>query len=231
MRVRMTFGLKPSGIDSCRKGGIPMYQHRSAQQLRSRTCRRRTSTLPLVAALAIVAAPAGAEEQHESAGTGPRVAGRIPAARAGATRPVVVIDRDDIELSGAINVRDLVRGQLGYNRFGLYRPIVLGTARMAMLVDGRPASGSAATIDLDALPISALSYHRRCPQHRRPRAVHRHDASRFVRRGHQAGFRPGPHAVPDCQVLVRPVMPTSTACDGAAGHALPVARTPRTHAR
>ena len=67
-----------------------------------------------------------------------------------------MIEREDIELSGAINVWDLVIGRLGYNSFGLHRPFILGSARMAILVDGRPGSGSTSTIDLDALPISAV---------------------------------------------------------------------------
>ena len=57
-----------------------------------------------------------------------------------------MIDRDEIELSGARNVWDLVRSRVRYNRFGLYRP-----GGRAILVDGRPAS-----VDYDAFPISAI---------------------------------------------------------------------------
>ena len=57
-----------------------------------------------------------------------------------------MIDRDEIELSGARNVWDLLSSRVGYNRFGLYRP-----GGRAILVDGRPAS-----VDYDAFPISAI---------------------------------------------------------------------------
>ena len=117
---------------------------------------RMSAAVLLLAAATIVAATAVAGPQHPAGDDERTVASRIPASLASATRPVAVIEREDIELSGAINVWDLVIGRLGYNSFGLHRPFILGSARMAILVDGRPGSGSTSTIDLDALPISAV---------------------------------------------------------------------------
>ena len=68
--------------------------------------------------------------------------------------PLAVIDRTDIELSGMKNVSDLLLGRLGYNSFGLHRPFVLGSGRVAVLVNGRRISDSA--FDLDTLPMSAV---------------------------------------------------------------------------
>ena len=100
----------------------------------------------LVTAVTIAAAAAGARAQEEAAGRAWSVASHIPTAAAHGARPVAVIDRDEIELSGAVNVWDLVRSRVRYNRFGLYRP-----GGRAILVDGRPAS-----VDYDAFPISAI---------------------------------------------------------------------------
>ena len=68
--------------------------------------------------------------------------------------PLAVIDRTDIELSGARDVSDLLLGRLDYNSFGLHRPFVLGSGRVAVLVNGRRISDSA--FDLDTLPMSAV---------------------------------------------------------------------------
>ena len=72
------------------------------------------------------------------------------------TRPVSVIDRADIELSGVTNVWDLLASRWLYNSFGLTRPYVLGVGdnRTALLVNGHPISDT--TYDLDSLPISAI---------------------------------------------------------------------------
>ncbi len=71
-----------------------------------------------------------------------------------APRPVAVIDRTDIEMSGLANVRELLLSRAVYNSFGLHRPLVLGTGRAAVLVNGRRISDS--TLDLDTLPVSAV---------------------------------------------------------------------------
>ena len=115
--------------------------------------RRAHATFRPVVAFMIVAAVA-ASPQGEAADRGLSVASHIPAAATDAARPLAVIDRNDIELSGMKNVWDLLRSRTGYNSFGLHRPFVLGSGRVAILVNGRRVSDS--TIDLDALPISAV---------------------------------------------------------------------------
>ena len=69
-------------------------------------------------------------------------------------RPVTVIDRTDIALSGMRSVSDLLFGRLSVNGFGLNRPFVLGTGRAAVLINGRRISDS--TLDLSTLPTSAV---------------------------------------------------------------------------
>ena len=69
-------------------------------------------------------------------------------------RPVTVIDRDDIALSGMRTVSDLLLGRLAVNGFGLGRPFVLGSGRAAVLINGRRISDS--TLDLATLPTSAV---------------------------------------------------------------------------
>ena len=115
---------------------------------------RAHSILRLVTALMIVLATSVASQQVEATGGGLSVASHIPAAAEDAARPVTVIDRTDIELSGLVNLWDLLAGRLHYNSFGFYRPLVLGGGRFAFLVNGRHFTDS--EIDLDALPISAV---------------------------------------------------------------------------
>ena len=69
-------------------------------------------------------------------------------------RPVSVITRRDIELSGAQNVRDLLLSRLDFNSFGLYRPFVAGGGRLVILVNGRRVSYSG--FDAEAFPLSAV---------------------------------------------------------------------------
>ena len=76
---------------------------------------------------------------------------------AGAARdmqPITVIEREEIELSGMRNLWDFIAGRVDYNSFGLDRPTILGSFRLAILVDGRSISDS--TFDLDSLPVSAV---------------------------------------------------------------------------
>ena len=109
----------------------------------------------LAAALAVAAALCVAPVQGEGAADeGRSVASHIPAAAADAVRPVTVIDRTDIALSGMRTVSDLLLSRLDYNSFGLGRPFVLGSGRAAVLINGRRISDS--TLDLATLPISAV---------------------------------------------------------------------------
>ena len=68
------------------------------------------------------------------------VASCIPASPAGAARPVTVIDREDIALSGVTDTYDLLVDRSAYNDFGLRRPLVLGSAHAVFLIDGPPHS-------------------------------------------------------------------------------------------
>ena len=54
----------------------------------------------------------------------------------GSLHPVKVITRRDIELSGIKRVTDLLN-RSAFNNFGLERPLVLGSARTLILVNGR----------------------------------------------------------------------------------------------
>jgi len=71
----------------------------------------------------------------------------------GSLHPVKVITRRDIELSGVRRMRDLL-GRSAFNNFGLQRPLVLGTGRSIILVNGRRVSDSG--VDTDTIPISAV---------------------------------------------------------------------------
>ena len=71
----------------------------------------------------------------------------------GSLHPVKVITQKDIELSGIKRVTDLL-GRRAFNSFGLQRPLVLGTGRSIILVNGRRVKGSG--VDLDTIPISAV---------------------------------------------------------------------------
>ena len=93
-----------------------------------------------------------AEEKAVNAGAS--VAGHIPRPASETPRPVSVITRRDIELSGAKNVRDLLLSRLDFNSFGLYRPFVAGGGRRVILVNGRRVSYSG--FDAEAFPLSAV---------------------------------------------------------------------------
>ncbi len=102
----------------------------------------------IVAMMAVV--PAYAASQDEAASGSPPGVGITVEA----SRPVAVMDRRDIEMSGLTNVRELLLSRSVYNSFGLHRPFVLGTGRAAVLVNGRRLSDS--ILDLDTLPVSAV---------------------------------------------------------------------------
>ena len=115
---------------------------------------RRTPTLFWIAAAVAIAAvmflaPAqGAAAEREAS-----VASHIPQLAVDAVRPVAVIDREDIALSGMRTVSDLLVSRQRFNSFGLHRVLFLGS-RVAYLIDGRRISDS--TLDLSTLPISAV---------------------------------------------------------------------------
>ena len=71
----------------------------------------------------------------------------------GSLHPVKVITRRDIELSGVKRVTDLL-DRSSFNSFGLERPLVLGTGRSIILVNGRRVTDSG--VDPDTIPISAV---------------------------------------------------------------------------
>ena len=101
----------------------------------SRKSRARTIVLGLAflgLAAALPAAPALAEE-------------------AGPVRPVVVIDRADIEMSGLTSVSELLGSRTVYNSFGLHRA-GFGSGGATVLVNGRNISG----LNFSTLPISAV---------------------------------------------------------------------------
>ena len=107
----------------------------------------------LVPAIVVMMAVAGthAAAQDETAGGSPPAAGKMFRVAVKTLRPVAVIDRRDIEMSGLTNVGELLLSRAVFNSFGLHRPFVLGTGRAAVLVNGRRISDS--TFDLDMLPI------------------------------------------------------------------------------
>ena len=115
---------------------------------------RRTPSLFWLAAAATIGAalflaPAqGAAVQREAS-----VASHIPQAAADPVRPVAVIDREDIAISGMRTVSDLLVSRQRFNSFGLHRVLFLGS-RVTYLINGRRISDS--TLDLSTLPISAV---------------------------------------------------------------------------
>lgn len=98
---------------------------------------------------------------------------RIPQSVSDAPRPITVVSRDEIDLSGMENVADVLRTTT-YNSFGSFRErsgssfqqvaLVglrgLGEDRTAVLINGRrvpgnPLTGSSA-VDLNSIPLSAV---------------------------------------------------------------------------
>ena len=110
----------------------------------------------LVPAIVVMMAVAGthAAAQDETANGSPPAAGKMFRVAAKTLRPIAVIDRRDIEMSGLTNVGELLLSRAVFNSFGLHRPFVLGNGRAAVLVNGRRISDS--TFDLDMLPFAAV---------------------------------------------------------------------------
>ena len=114
--------------------------------------KRRRLAVSFVAVL--MAAALAGPTQGGDAGADTSVGSLISGMPVGNLRPVTVIDRDDIDLSGMRNVWDLLRSRDEFNYFGLHRPLNLGSLRAAILINSRRISDS--YYDLDALPISAI---------------------------------------------------------------------------
>ena len=107
--------------------------------------------MALICVLAIaMAAPA----PSHAAGEEVSVTSLVSAGAAEDLYPVSVIHREEMELSGMRNLWDFLVGRLDYNSFGLDRPFVLGSFRLAILIDGRRISDS--IFNLDSLPVSAV---------------------------------------------------------------------------
>ena len=66
-------------------------------------------------------------------------------------RTIVVIDREDIALSGAANLSELLSNRTSFNIFGRYGAL-MGTGAGVALVNGRPVSG----LDFSTLPLAAV---------------------------------------------------------------------------
>ncbi len=121
-----------------------------------RTIPKRTGYAALMAFFLAIF-PAGAVDtaaQEKSAGERASAAGHVPRSASESPRPVHVITRQDIELSGAQNVRDLLQSRAVFNSFGLYRSSVAGSGRRVILVNGRRVSYS--DFDYEAFPLSAI---------------------------------------------------------------------------
>ena len=110
--------------------------------------------LSKVVTLMIVAVTTAFAPQSRTVAERPSVAGYIVPATAVDSRPLAVIDRTDIELSGMNNVWDLLQGRLRFNSFGIHRAFIHGSGYSAVLVNGRRISDS--TFDMAALPIAAV---------------------------------------------------------------------------
>ena len=66
-------------------------------------------------------------------------------------RVIVVVDRQDMEMSGAANLSELLSSRFGFNSFGL-RGAQSGTGTAIYLVNGRPVS----RVYLSMIPLSAV---------------------------------------------------------------------------
>ena len=74
-----------------------------------------------------------------------------PGTAADSARTIVVIDREDIALSGAATLSELLSTRSGFNVFGRSGAL-MGTGSGVALVNGRPVSG----LDFTTLPLSAV---------------------------------------------------------------------------
>ena len=121
----------------------------------ARGCHAPERLVPILA-LALFAAASGAAAEDEGPAGKPAAAEPGPVLAAAAMRPVTVIDRADIELSGVKNVYELLFSRRHFNRFGLRGVTPLGSGRAVFLIDGRPIPDPANVYTLESLPISAV---------------------------------------------------------------------------
>ena len=93
---------------------------------------------------------------------GANVSSLVPGAAMPDLHPIVVIDRDDIVLSGTRNLWDFLASRKDFNAFGLHRPLSLdgselysiGGRRIDVMVNGRGIFSS--SYDLDGIPVSSV---------------------------------------------------------------------------
>lgn len=134
------------------------------------------SSISIASALAAtgIAAPSYAQDSTDVLEEVVITGSRIRRAVGDAPRPMTVIDREDIELSGLENIADVLRGS-AYNSFGSFRErsgssfgqiaLVdlrgLGADRTAVLVNGRRIPGNPLTgttaVDINSIPQSAIA--------------------------------------------------------------------------
>ncbi|MCK7593541.1 TonB-dependent receptor plug domain-containing protein [Pseudomarimonas salicorniae] len=135
----------------------------------------RLALLPVTLGTLALAAPVVAQDSDDDAATLDRIevtGSRIKRADIEGALPVTVISREDIDLSGELNVADLLRNTT-FNSFGSFRPRSgsagqataslnlrgIGSGRTLILIDGRRAPVSAmggTNQDLNAIPLAAI---------------------------------------------------------------------------
>ena len=146
----MMSGMKHTHHVGSPNGDCTMVSPRVSMSL---TRPRRTHLFLALFAI-FIAATAANPAQSDDTGTDTTVASLISSVPPGNLRPVTVIDRDDIALSGMRNLWDLLASRDEFNYFGLHRPLKLGGLRTAFLINGLRITDS--YFDLDALPISSV---------------------------------------------------------------------------
>ena len=123
-----------------------------SESFRSACC---AAAAAFFAIVAMSSAPVpGAADDGEEAREVVSVGSRMSTGAAKGLLPITVIEREDIELSGARNLWDFLAGRLDYNSYGLDRPFILGAFRVALLIDGRPITDT--VYALDSLPVAAV---------------------------------------------------------------------------
>ena len=105
------------------------------RSLRSRPPCGLAAVLAIAAAAFLIPEPGAATEGDDSA------------------RPVVVIDRADIVLSGAANLWELLSSRTVFNIFGRHGAL-MGTGSGFVLVNGRPVAGGG--LDFSTFPLAAV---------------------------------------------------------------------------
>ncbi len=118
-------------------GGNDMITLSRTRSSRSTVSGRRPSGLLGLAAAVTVAAAL--------------VATSAPGAAADSARTIAVVDREDIALSGAATLSELLSSRTVFNVFGRHGAL-MGTGSAITLVNGRPVSG----VDFTTLPLAAV---------------------------------------------------------------------------